>query len=247
MLAAWVSLKENVNCVCRLTDVVGKPEKACRNSRNQNLEKQLVHQLRNPFREALFRPIYPNTQIYELHIGDPSRNIIELIFHRASMDPSKPSWKVKKVLKVKNSIEVLKRFDMEFTRKNGVRLSTCSEEVSDNMVSFKLKNLRRAVIVCRVIAGSIANTTGGAYGDFDSIGREGPRSNLEYLIVQNPSAILPLKVNVDGAFDPRTRLATIGVIAWDSNGRVLSGMVSTSPGCVEARFAETHAIIAIFI
>ncbi|KAK8638377.1 hypothetical protein V6N13_136807 [Hibiscus sabdariffa] len=260
MLSAWVSLKENVNCVGRLTDVVGKPEKACGNSRNHVLEKQLVHHLRNPFREALFRPIYPKTQFYELNIGDPSRNIIELIFQRASMDPSRPSWKVKKVLKVKNSIEALKRFedyrekvitksnqqhkrhprstidgnelllfygttmaccrkpkpvselcrdlscracriihsrfDMEFTRKNGVRLSTSSEEVSDNMVSFKLKNLRRAVIVCRVIAGSIANTMDGAFGDFDSIGREGPQSNLEYLIVQNPCAILPCFVIV---------------------------------------------------
>lgn len=193
----------------------------------------------------------------ELNVGDPSRNIIELIFQRASMDPSKskPSWKIKRVLKVKNSIEVLKRFedyrekvikkanqkhkrhprstidgnelllfygttmaccrkpkpvpelckdpscracriihsrfDMEFTRKNGVRLSTSSEEVCDNMVSFKLKKLKRAVIVCRVIAGSIGNTIDGACEDFDSIGRIGPHSNLEYLVVPNPSAILP--------------------------------------------------------
>ncbi|MBA0783531.1 hypothetical protein Gotri_001230 [Gossypium trilobum] len=278
MLAVWVSLKENVNCVAKLSDVVGRPEKSCGNSRTQNPEKELVHQLRNPFREALFRPIHPKTQfceivatyfacnltlqckfsfLSELNVGDPSRNIIELIFQRASMDPSKskPSWKIKRVLKVKNSIEVLKRFedyrekvikkanqqherhprstidgnelllfygttmaccrkpkpvpelckdpscracriihsrfDMEFTRKNGVRLSTSSEEVCDNMVSFKLKKLKRAVIVCRVIAGSIGNTIDGAREDFDSIGRIGRHSNLEYLVVPNPSAILP--------------------------------------------------------
>lgn len=257
MLAVWVSLKENVNCVAKLSDVVGRPEKNCGNSRTQNPEKELVHQLRNPFREALFRPIHPKTQFCELNVGDPSRNIIELIFQSASMDPSKskPSWKIKRVLKVKNSIEVLKRFedyrekvikkanqqherhprstidgnelllfygttmaccrkpkpvpelckdpscracriihsrfDMEFTRKNGVRLSTSSEEVCDNMVSFKLKKLKRAVIVCRVIAGSIGNTIDGAREDFDSIGRIGRHSNLEYLVVPNPSAILP--------------------------------------------------------
>ncbi|KAG4166478.1 hypothetical protein ERO13_A13G134500v2 [Gossypium hirsutum] len=257
MLAVWVSLKENVNCVAKLSDVVGRPEKNCGNSRTQNPEKELVHQLRNPFREALFRPIHPKTQFCELNVGDPSRNIIELIFQSASMDPSKskPSWKIKRVLKVKNSIEVLKRFedyrekvikkanqqherhprstidgnelllfygttmaccrkpkpvpelckdpscracriihsrfDMEFTRKNGVRLSTSSEEVCDNMVSFKLKKLKRAVIVCRVIAGSIGNTIDRTREDFDSIGRLGPHSNLEYLVVPNPSAILP--------------------------------------------------------
>ncbi|XP_022717660.1 uncharacterized protein LOC111276113 [Durio zibethinus] len=265
MQAVWVSLKENVNCVSKLTDVVGRPGNNCRkkayDSRNENLEKELVHQLRNPFRESLFRPNYPKTQFYELNNGDPSRNIIELIFQKAAMNPSKPPWKIKRVLRVKNSIEVLERFeeyrekvmknayeqhrrhprsmvdgnelllfygttmaccsrklkqvselckdpscracriihsrfDMEFTRKNGIRLSTCSEEVSDSMVSFKLKNLKRAVIVCRVIAGRIANTIDGVYEEFDSIGREGPQSNLEYLTVQNPCAILPCFVIV---------------------------------------------------
>ncbi|XVF33901.1 hypothetical protein REPUB_Repub18cG0011300 [Reevesia pubescens] len=224
MQAVWVSLKENVNCVSKLTDVVGRPENNCRkkgyDSRNENFEKELVCQLRNPFREALFRPNYPKTQFYELNIGDPSRNIIELIFQRASMDPSKLPWKIKRVLRVKNSIEVLEsrklkqvselckdpscracriihsRFDMEFTRKNGIRLSTSSEEVNDSMVSFKLKNLKRAVIVCRVIAGRIANTIDGVYEEFDSVGVEGPKSNLEYLIVQNPCAILPCFVIV---------------------------------------------------
>ncbi|KAK6230158.1 hypothetical protein QUC31_001676 [Theobroma cacao] len=260
MQAAWVSLKENVNCVCKLTDVVSRAENYCRrkacDSRHESLEKELVHQLRNPFCEALFRPNYPKTQFHELSIGDPSRNIIELIFKRASVDPSKPPWKIKRVLRVKSSMDALEsfeeyrekvmrkayeqhkrhprsvvdgnelllfygttmaccsrklkqvselckdpscracriihsRFDMEFTRNNGIRLSTSSEEVSDGMVSFKLKNLKRAVIVCRVIAGRISNTIDGVYEECDSIGREGPQSNLEYLIVQNPCAVLP--------------------------------------------------------
>lgn len=179
------------------------------------------------------------------------------------MDPSKPPWKIKRVLRVKNSIEVLQRFEdyrekvmkkayeqhkrhprstvdgnelllfygttmacccsckklkqvselckdpscrtcriihsrfeMEFTRNKGIRLSTSSEEVSDSMVSFKLKNLKRAVIVCRVIAGRIGNMLDGVHEEFDSIAREGPESNLEYLIVQNPCAILPCFVLV---------------------------------------------------
>lgn len=68
MQAAWVSLKENVNCVCKLTDVVSRAENYCRrkacDSRHESLEKELVHQLRNPFCEALFRPNYPKTQFH---------------------------------------------------------------------------------------------------------------------------------------------------------------------------------------
>lgn len=68
MQAVWASLKENVNCVSKLTTVVGRPENNCGrkgyDSRNEKLEKELVHKLRNPFREALFRPNYPKTQFY---------------------------------------------------------------------------------------------------------------------------------------------------------------------------------------
>ncbi|KAK8545743.1 hypothetical protein V6N13_067010 [Hibiscus sabdariffa] len=143
----------------------------------------------------------------ELNIGDPSRNILELVFQRASMDPSKSSWKIAKgsqteelhrssqkarrlqrksynksqptaqetsekhhrwkraVTFQRRKLELVSKlcrdpscrvcriihsqFDMEFTRKNGVRLSRSNEEVSDNMVCFKLKNLKRTVIVCR--------------------------------------------------------------------------------------------------
>ncbi|XWS27773.1 hypothetical protein CRYUN_Cryun25bG0009200 [Craigia yunnanensis] len=70
MQAVWVSLKENVNCVSKLTDVVGRPENNCRkkgyDSINENLKKELVHQLRNPFREALVRPNYPRTVLWQV-------------------------------------------------------------------------------------------------------------------------------------------------------------------------------------
>lgn len=89
------------------------------------------------------------------------------------------------------------KFDMEFTRKNGIQLSVHSEELSDTMVStVQEKKNMRAVIVCRIIAGRIANTGDGIYEDYDSVGREGLNCSLEYLIVRNPCAVLPCFVIV---------------------------------------------------
>ncbi|GLT83640.1 hypothetical protein SLE2022_019170 [Rubroshorea leprosula] len=268
MHAIWASLKENVNCVSKLTDAVARPENCSKKNvcslEKQNLEKQIIHQLEveRPFREVLFRPNYPRTQFHELKTGDTSRNVVEMIFQRASMEPSKPPKKIKRVLRVKNSVEVVERFekyrekvmknayeknkrhprsmvdgnelllffgttmaccssrnsklvsqlcidpscrvcriihskfDMEFTRKNGIQLSTRSEELSDTMVTLQVKKNMRAVIVCRTIAGRIANTVDGIFEEYDSIGREGLNSSLEYLIVRNPCAILPCFVIV---------------------------------------------------
>ena len=48
----------------------------------------------------------------ELDVGNPSRKIVEIIFQKASMDPSRlASNRIKSVLKVKNSIQTLERFE----------------------------------------------------------------------------------------------------------------------------------------
>lgn len=61
------------------------------------------------------------------------------------------------------------RFETELTRKNGIKSSTSSEL---QYGSFKL-NLKKDVIVCRVIAGNVGrlpDTIDGAYEGFDSTG-----------------------------------------------------------------------------
>lgn len=138
MQAMWVSLKENINCRRKLTDVAGWPHRYSKersfNSGKENLEVELhqagnpvkkvllrpnhprrneveLQQTGNPVREVLFRPNFPRAQLYRISIGDQSRNIIETIFKKALKDPSKPSRKIKRVLKVKNSVETLERFE----------------------------------------------------------------------------------------------------------------------------------------
>ncbi|GLT57564.1 hypothetical protein SLA2020_305300 [Shorea laevis] len=241
MHVIWASLKENVNCVSKLTDAVARPENCSKKKvcslEKQNLEKQIIHQMEveRPFREVLFRPNYPRTQFHELKSGDTSRNVVEMIFQRASMEPSKPPKKIKRVLRVKNSVEVVERFEKyrekvmknayekskrhprsmvdgnelllffgttmaccssRNSKKNGIQLSTRSEELSDTMVTLQVKKNMRAVIVCRTIAGRIANTVDGMLEEYDSIGREGLNCSLEYLIVRNPCAVLPCFVIV---------------------------------------------------
>jgi hypothetical protein len=185
-----------------------------------------------------------------------------MIFQRASINPSKPSTKINTVLKVKNSEEIIERFekyrekvknkaykqykrnprsmvdgdellrfygttmvccggnskqvsdsckdpscgacriiqsdfDTDYTRRSGVRLSTSSEDLSENMnATTSVKNIKRAAIVCRTIAGSILNVVDGEYGDFYLVGSEGLLPNFKCLILRNPSAVLPFFVIV---------------------------------------------------
>ena len=197
-----------------------------------------------------------------IRMGDPSRKIVETIFQRALKDPSKPSRKIKRVLKVKNSVETLEsfekyrekvkkkaydeseqrerhprstvdgnellrfygtvmtcgkrpaqvselcrdpfcrvcrtiqsNFDTQHLKKNGIRLSANSEELCDTMVAWSNK-VKRAVIVCRTIAGRVGNVVdGGAYEECDSF-KSGLHSNIGDLIVKTPSAVLPCFVIV---------------------------------------------------
>lgn len=195
----------------------------------------------------------------ELNNGDPSRNVIEITFRAASTNPLKQPRKIEKVLRVKNPLEILGRFekyremvkkkagghprsmvdgnellrfygttmtccsrkpnrvselckeptcgvcrtlqtsfDTECIMKNQIRLSTSSEALSETIIAnSKGKNTKRAVIVCRTIAGRVTNMLEGeTEQEYDSFGSEGPHSKLEYLIVRNPGALLPCFVIV---------------------------------------------------
>ncbi|KAM5585339.1 hypothetical protein ABKV19_004637 [Rosa sericea] len=116
MHAMWVSLKENVKCGSKIADVIGLREgcdRRSKNSRKASLDGELVlaHGKETPLREPICRSSYTQAQLFELKNGDPSRNIIEMIVRKASMNPSKPSGRIKSVLKVNNSIETLERFE----------------------------------------------------------------------------------------------------------------------------------------
>ncbi|XP_050369037.1 uncharacterized protein LOC126787156 [Argentina anserina] len=263
MHAMWVSLKENVKCGTKLSDVVGLRERCdrSRNFRKASLDGELVlpHGKETPFQELMYRSSYTQAQLFGLSSGDPSRNIIEMIVRKASMNPSKPSGKIKAVLRVKNSIETLERFEKyrekvkkvakdrcmrhprstvdgnelmrfycttvaccngesrriselcngptcrvcrlinsnfgtEYVLENGIQLSTSSE---NTIAVTRASKAKRALIVCRTIAGSIVNVDDQEYDESDSIGNRNLHSTTtEYLLVQNPSAVLPCFVIV---------------------------------------------------
>ncbi|GFZ07381.1 WRKY family transcription factor family protein [Actinidia rufa] len=135
-----------------------------------------------------------------------------MIFQSASTYPSKHRRKTMKVLQVNNSIEMVERFEKyretvkkrareiiqsgfntAYLKNNGIRLSTSSEELSENFINIaEVKNLKRAVIVCWTIAGTVGNVGDErSREDYDSVKIKGLFSKSEYLIVQNPSTVLP--------------------------------------------------------
>ncbi|KAK9269635.1 hypothetical protein L1049_001412 [Liquidambar formosana] len=196
----------------------------------------------------------------ELNMEEPSRNIIETIFQKATTNPSEKPRKIQRVIRVKNSSEILERFEnhriivkkeaceqyeshpriivdgnelllfygtimtccsddpglvisklceepscgvcraiqsnfgTKYT-KNGIPLSTSSDALSETMHmigNLKGKNVKMATIVCRTIAGRVATMVDGENEQEHAIIRRGGRrSELEYLIVKDPNAILP--------------------------------------------------------
>ncbi|KAI9185201.1 hypothetical protein LWI28_005270 [Acer negundo] len=271
MQAMWFSLKENVSCRSKVTDVVvGRPQKCSKEQKQylygkENLDTDEFQQMGNPnpLLLVLFRPNFPRTQFHKVEVGDPSRNIIETIFQKALINPLKPSRKIKRVLKVKNSVEILERFekyrekvkkkayedyykrhprssvdgnevlrfygtvmtcgerstqvselcndpfcrvcriiqsnfDTEHLNGNGIRMSRSSEEMCDNMVALitKKKKIKRAVIVCRIIAGLVDDGEHEHDQECDSFRSSELHSNSENLIVRNSCAVLPCFVIV---------------------------------------------------
>ncbi|XP_047322954.1 uncharacterized protein LOC124926717 [Impatiens glandulifera] len=81
----------------------------------------------------------------------------------------------------------------------GIRLNTTSWESPTQNVDHKLKNnhnTKRAVIVCRTIAGQIGDGGGDFNKDYDSVVIRGAAPNPESFIVKNPNAIIPCFVVV---------------------------------------------------
>ncbi|KAF8409694.1 hypothetical protein HHK36_005773 [Tetracentron sinense] len=267
MYAMWLFLKEKGNCGGKLMDV-HRPAKAVEDRgyrvERENSAKELLLRTENTRDGVIFRRNYNRKRFHELNIGNPSRNIIEMIFRTASVRSSKHARKIERVLRVKNSMETLERFeeyremvkkracgqywmhprsvvdgnellrfydttinccsrktnkvsevclnsmcavcrmiqsgfDMDATKKNGIRLSTSSETFCRDMVAVpKGEKVKRAVVVCRVIAGKVDNMVDGSEEGFDSVGSGRLGSKSEHLLVRNPSAVLPCFVIVCG-------------------------------------------------
>ncbi|XAR67391.1 hypothetical protein NMG60_11002131 [Bertholletia excelsa] len=217
MYAIWVSLNEIFNCGRKLTDVIPRPEKIRQDRRGIFTEEssgiELVHQMEE--------------QIY----GENHRNDLA----RRSTYPSKDHKKVREVIRVNNSTEMVERFEMyrervkkrarerykagkshlrsmvdgkellpfygttmncctEKPNKNGIQLSTSSDDLREDMVNItKGKNVKRPVTVCQAIAGTVTHMDDEeSPEEYDSAEVEGghhPKS--EYLVVRNPSSVLP--------------------------------------------------------
>ncbi|KAI3837639.1 hypothetical protein MKW92_019160 [Papaver armeniacum] len=91
-------------------------------------------------------------------------------------------------------------FDTEDTMKTGIAHCDSSSSFIENLVFVdRRENVKRAVVICRVIAGMAANMVGDQVESdyeegFDSDGsniKEGLCSKLEHLSVRNSDAVLP--------------------------------------------------------
>ncbi|XP_060670241.1 uncharacterized protein LOC107435495 [Ziziphus jujuba] len=100
-------------------------------------------------------------------------------------------------------------FQMENMLKNGIPLSRYSDhqvfmrdDDDENTIrnitrsSAKKKNIRRAVILCRTIAGIIANTVNGGGDNLNNESFSVHDNTSDWLTVPNPSALLPCFVVV---------------------------------------------------
>ncbi|CAL9017998.1 unnamed protein product [Prunus brigantina] len=88
-------------------------------------------------------------------------------------------------------------FDTEYRLKNEIQLSTNGEEFGESTITITRRNkIKRAVIVCRTIAGSMVNMADKETEESDSTGNQNLHSTSEYLIVRNPCAVLPCFVLV---------------------------------------------------
>ncbi|OIW16389.1 hypothetical protein TanjilG_19105 [Lupinus angustifolius] len=256
MLAWWISLKDNAKCGNKLSDVIMKPEKCVKGSSHVS-EMEKMNSNNSPIMEThtkqiVSRPCNTLAQLHELSLEDPSRKIVEMIFHKAWMNTSKPPKKVRTVLRVNYSAEVLERFENYrekvktnacqqyprhprstvdgnellrfygttircFRGKNSakkvydfckdpscclcqiiqfnfnveygeVEVNTSGKELSGTP---RIKNLKRAAIVCRVIAGTTENEVDSEYEWSYSNGLGEMQFSLAKFVVQNPNSILP--------------------------------------------------------
>ncbi|XWS23795.1 hypothetical protein CRYUN_Cryun28dG0046100 [Craigia yunnanensis] len=83
----------------------------------------------------------------------------------------------------------------------GILTTATSGKAHDKAGGVEDGNNKRAMLVCRVIAGRVKKSMEGSMEDYDSVaGAVGVYSNLDELYVFNPKAILPCFVVIYGGF-----------------------------------------------
>ncbi|MED6150580.1 hypothetical protein PIB30_073688 [Stylosanthes scabra] len=255
MQALWVSLKDNVKCGSKLSDVIrqqppkcGKGSSICVSEKEKKInEYNNDHNdppLETPPSIVVSRPNNSLARLHELSVGDPSRKIVEMIFQKAWMNTSKPLRKIKTVLRVSYSEQVLERFEKyrEKVKNNAderrhprstvdgnellrfyattvrcfqgkpvkrvhdlckdhscclcqtiqFNFNTEHAKIQLNDATTRVRIVKRAAIVCRIIAGTSMNEVDGEYeGPVSSNGLGEIQFSLEKFVVKNPSSILP--------------------------------------------------------
>ena len=83
----------------------------------------------------------------------------------------------------------------------GILTTATSGKAHDKAAGVEDGNDKRAMLVCRVIAGRVKKSMEGSMEDYDSVaGAVGVYSNLDELYVFNPKAILPCFVVIYRGF-----------------------------------------------
>ncbi|KAK4439723.1 hypothetical protein Salat_0307200 [Sesamum alatum] len=113
MNSIWISLKQNINCGSKTADVARLPERMARQKSSTSAEtNQLTDdEHESPLLQPRFRHYHARSRFQELEIGEPSRNVILMIYRASSANPTKCSRKIKRVLKVKNSPNIIEEFE----------------------------------------------------------------------------------------------------------------------------------------
>ncbi|KAF5739678.1 hypothetical protein HS088_TW12G00887 [Tripterygium wilfordii] len=97
---------------------------------------------------------------------------------------------------IKNGFKIPEGSTGEGANVNGI-LTTATSGKADDKAEAEDGNDKRAMLVCRVIAGRVKKGMEGSMDEYDSLaGAEGLYSNLDELYVFNPKAILPCFVVV---------------------------------------------------
>ncbi|XP_057529409.1 uncharacterized protein LOC130807993 [Amaranthus tricolor] len=112
MQGMWISL--NIRCGNKMNDVRCQPKK-CPKLRSQNPNVEDKHEVYNGCEivesRISFKQTAPPSTFKEIGIEDPSRKVIEKILQDALTNPSKKMSKIRKVFRVKNSPEVIEKFE----------------------------------------------------------------------------------------------------------------------------------------
>ncbi|KAF5177739.1 zinc finger (C2H2 type) family protein [Thalictrum thalictroides] len=114
MYSIWLFLKDRAKCTGKISDVrLGETKKKNQSvlGRKNARRKQLLSEDSSTGNFLLQNNNYSCGRLHDLHIGDPSRNVVEIIFRTSSMRHSKHTRNIERVLKVKNSINSLVGFE----------------------------------------------------------------------------------------------------------------------------------------